>query len=40
MPQYVTICKHDTKSIQIFQQSILNSLEHINLVNDYHIDPN
>ncbi len=39
-PKYVTICKHDTKSIQNFQQEILNSLEHINLINDYHIDPN
>ncbi len=27
-PQYVTICKHDSKSIQNFQQEILNSLEH------------
>ncbi len=23
-----------------FQQELLNSLEHINLINDYHIDPN
>ncbi len=38
--KYITICIHDTKSIQHFQQEILNSLEHINLINNYHIDPN
>ncbi len=39
-PKYIKICKQDTEPVQRFQQEIIQSIEYVNLDDDYHVDPN